>query len=311
MSKQIIPGGQTAIEAAQTYFEARRTPNTRRNYESDWRIFEEWAKGQGANTSEPRPALVGLFCAAQAQAGLSPSTIARRVSAIAYHYHERGLGIDTRHSSIKEVMRGIRNTHKNAKQPKKPITREILRSILHRNPLTRRQLRDNAVLLVGWTAAMRRSEIVGIDVEHLSFEDDGMIVNLAWSKTDESREGVEIVVPVHSDPDFCAVEAVRSWLSVAKIASGPVFRTISPQERVLDRRMSDRAVARLIKRRIGDDAGDFSGHSLRAGLVTEALDNDIDAYEVMKFARHTKIETTKMYDRRRANFQKTITRDLL
>src|SRR5690606_25025390 len=102
---------------------------------------------------------------------------------------------------------------------------------------------------------------------------DGLVVRLRRSKTDQEGAGVELGLPYGSDPLSCPVRALRAWLADSGIEAGPVFRPIDRHGRMARARLSDRAVAEVVKRcaaRAGLDAPQFAGHSLRAGLITSA-----------------------------------------
>lgn len=132
--------------------------------------------------------------------------------------------------------------------------------------------RDRALLVVGFAGAFRRSELVGLNVEDLRFEPDGLVVTIRASKTDQERAGVDLGLPFGSDPATCPVRSVRAWLALAGVGEGPVFRSVSRHGNV-GGRLSGRDVARIIKRsvtRVGLDPAMFAGHSLRAGLATSA-----------------------------------------
>jgi integrase len=59
--------------------------------------------------------------------------------------------------------------------------------------------RDRALFLVGFAGAMRRSELVALDVEHVTWTSDGMKLLIVRSKTDAEGEGegegAEIAIP--------------------------------------------------------------------------------------------------------------------
>jgi site-specific recombinase XerD len=77
--------------------------------------------------------------------------------------------------------------------------------------------------------------------------------------------------------------------------------------RVVSREALDpQSVALIVKRwcraaRI--DATLFSGHSLRAGFVTSALEDSADLFKVMDVTRHREVKTLKAYDRRAKAFK--------
>jgi site-specific recombinase XerD len=71
-------------------------------------------------------------------------------------------------------------------------------------------------------------------------------------------------------------------------------------------RLSDRSVANIVKafaHAMGLDSAIFSGHSLRSGFVTSALQAGADMLRVMDVTRHRQVNTLKTYDRRAKAFK--------
>src|SRR5271168_1390605 len=110
-----------------------------------------------------------------------------------------------------------------------------------------RGVRDRALLLLGFAGAFRRSELVALNIEDLEFCPHGLRVTIRKSKTDQEGEGTTIGIAPGSFA--CPIKAVRDWIEAAPITDGAIFRPISKTGRVLDRRLSDRAVAELVKAR--------------------------------------------------------------
>jgi site-specific recombinase XerD len=135
-------------------------------------------------------------------------------------------------------------------------------------------VRDRALLLLGFAGAMRRSELVGLDVADLAHTDDGLVVLVRKSKTDPTGVGRKIGIPFGTCPDTCPVKAVTTWLDESKVDDGPVFRRVDRYGFVSDTRLCDRPVAEVVKRSLaaaGKSARRFSGHSLRAGRRRETV----------------------------------------
>ena len=135
------------------------------------------------------------------------------------------------------------------------------------------RLRDRALLLLGFSGAFRRSELVALNVEDLEFTGDGLVVTQRRGKTNQEGAGRKIGIPFGGNPDTCRVRAVREWLDVAAIMSGPVFRSVNRHGQVEPARLSDKAVAIVVKRHApgaGVDPWRYAGHSLRAGLAPAA-----------------------------------------
>jgi integrase len=168
-------------------------------------------------------------------------------------------------------MRGIRRTLGAAKKEAPPILPEQLRAMMAALPSTPRGIRDRAMIVLGFAGAFRRSEIVALNVEDLTFTDDGLVVTVHRSKTDQEGAGSKVGIPYGSNRRTCPVRSVRAWIETADIAEGPLFRGIT-RGGITDRRASDQAVDRAVKRaaKAAKIEGDFSAHSLRAGLATSA-----------------------------------------
>jgi integrase len=141
------------------------------------------------------------------------------------------------------------------------------------DPGTMRGIRDRAILALGFAGAFRRSELVALTVADLTECPDGYRVMIRRSKTDQTGEGAEIVIP--RGLRIRPVEAVQAWLHAAGVSEGLLFRAIQRGGRVKPQGLRGVDVARAVKRyakAAGLDPAEFSGHSLRAGFVTSAAE---------------------------------------
>jgi site-specific recombinase XerD len=168
--------------------------------------------------------------------------------------------------------------------------------------------RNRALLLLGFAGAFRRSELVGLNVADLEFCEDGVKVMLRKSKTDQQGAGMVKAIPFSAPAQagYCPVRALRAWLEAAGITEGPIFRPTLRSGQVLPDALSGRAVARLVKdtaAAAGLEPSKYSGHSLRAGLVTTAILAGKSDSTIMRQTGHKKVETLYRY-RRDANLFK-------
>ncbi|OYX66433.1 MAG: integrase [Rhizobiales bacterium 32-66-11] len=127
----------------------------------------------------------------------------------------------------------------------------------------------------------------------------------------------EIEVGRGSSDATCPVVALETWLRLAKIGHGPLFRRVTGRGRdVGPDRLNDREVARLVKRTAlaagvrgdlteGEREEKFAGHSLRAGLASSA---EVDERHVQKQLGHASAEMTRRYQRRRDRFRVNLTK---
>ncbi|EPR21200.1 integrase [Agrobacterium sp. TS43] len=316
-------------DRARGYVEAASSANTRKAYAADWKHFTGWCRRQGLAYVPPSPQTIGLYitaCASgTATADRKPSsvmTIERRLSALSWNFAQRGTPLDRKDRHIATVLAGIRNTHASPPRQKEAVLPEHLIAMLEtldRGSL--RGLRDRAMLLLGFAGGLRRSEIVGLDVGRDQTEDSsgwvevldkGLLVTLrgktGWREVEIGRG---------SSDATCPVTALETWLKLAKIAHGPLFRRVTGEGKdVGPDRLADKHVARLVKQTAmaagvrgdlseSERAEKFSGHSLRAGLASSA---EVDERYVQKQLGHASAEMTRKYQRRRDRFRINLTK---
>ncbi|TIN73706.1 MAG: site-specific integrase [Mesorhizobium sp.] len=314
---------------ARDYIEAASSANTRRAYAADWKHFCAWARRQHLDVLPPDPQVVGLYITACASGKVTSdkkpnavSTVERRLSSLTWNYARRGQPLDRKDRHIATVMAGIRNKHGTPPRQKEAILPEDLIAMLETlDRGTLRGLRDRAMLLLGFAGGLRRSEIVALDVGRDQTEDGrgwieildkGMLVSLrgktGWREVEVGRG---------SSDATCPVVAVQTWLKLARIAHGPLFRRVTGQGKAVGAdRLNDQEVVRLVKRTAlaagvrgdlseGERAKLFAGHSLRAGLASSA---EVDERYVQKQLGHASAEMTRRYQRRRDRFRVNLTK---
>jgi integrase len=172
--------------------------------------------------------------------------------------------------------------------------------MLAKLPATRVGLRDRALLLLGFAGAFRRAELVGLDVRDLEFSSAGLAVTLRKSKTDQEGRSQRIGIPYGSAAQTCPVRSLQAWLETAQIADGAVLRSLDKFQRVQNRRLSDKALARIVKRRaaaVGLDPERYAGHSLRAGLATSAAAGGASERSIMNQTGHRSTSMVRRYIR--------------
>jgi integrase len=189
---------------------------------------------------------------------------------------------------VKACMRGIRRVHGTPQRQAAPILVGDLKAMVTPLGEDLRDLRDRALLLVGFAGAFRRSELVAINCTDLEWMDEGLIITLPRSKTDQDGRGRAVAIP-RGSADLCPVVALSTWLRSARIEGGSVFRAIDCHGKVYGDGLSPDSVARVIKKRaaaVGLDPARFSGHSLRAGLVTSAAAAGVPDWAIRRLTGH-------------------------
>ena len=154
---------------------------------------------------------------------LKVSTLRRRLATIAQAHRAEGHESPNRHAQVRLVWQGIRREKGVAQSHKKPALTKHIRLMVDHLPATLLGARDRALILLGFAGAMRRSELVGLDVSDLAQADEGLVVTIRKSKTDQVREGRKIGIPFGGRPETCPVRAVRAWVEASGIEDGPAL----------------------------------------------------------------------------------------
>jgi len=187
------------------------------------------------------------------------------------------------------------------------VTVPELRAMINGLPSGIRGARDQAMLLVGFAGALRRSELVGLDVAAVVQMDAGALLTLRRSKTDQEGEGRQVGIPYGSHRETCPVRSLRYWLEVSEISDGPIFRPIDRGGSVGVSQLSDRSVALIIQRaarRVNLDPTLFSGHSLRAGLATAAAAAGVAENDIARTTGHRSVSVLRRYIRTATAFDR-------
>jgi site-specific recombinase XerD len=240
------------------------------------------------------------FLADEASAGRRASTLGRRLAAIRYFHRAAGIDTPTTDEKVKAVLSGIRRTIGAAPVRKKAATADLVLGMVGGKGRSLRELRDRAILLLGFAGAFRRSELVALNVDDIEETPEGVLIMLRRSKTDQEGIGRRVAIP--RGEIACPVEALKSWLSAAGITEGAVFVRIwnKRTQRVTSRRLAARNVAAVVKAgasKLGFDPSTFGGHSLRAGFVTSAVKRGANLIKITDVTGHRSLEMLKTYSR--------------
>ena len=276
-------------------------PSTTKAYDHAWRGFVSWCDGYGLPSLPATPQTVARYLKALAETH-KPATLTQHCSAIAGAHKAAGYADPpSRSLLVHKTLTGIRRQQGTAPDAKAPLTVADLRAIVCEHlPNGLKGTRDRALLLVGFAGAFRRSELVGIDVEHVEFIPEGMVVLLPKSKTDQEGAGRKVGIPFGHSALACPVNALTAWLAAAHIDTGPVFRPVDRGGNVGADRLANRSVALLVKHyveAIGRDPRAFAGHSLRAGHATAAALAGVEERDIMRQTGHRSTAMLRRYIR--------------
>lgn len=264
-----IQRNESTEHRAQFYIQQATSDNTRRAYRQDIHHFEQWGGLLPANSQTVIRYLLDhakLF---------STRTLQRRLVALKQFHVYQGFPDPTAHPSVQKTMTGIQKTHGKPKAKAPAMRLEQLEQCIDSWSTTNsaNDARDQALLCVGFFGAFRGRELLSIQMEHLSWHDQGLTILLPKSKTDQAGEGLSVALPILHN-SICPVAALKRWLSTAEIDSGLVFPGISRWGQVRTTTMALSTLNLIIKTHAQrcqfEHSERFSSHSLRRGLATSA-----------------------------------------
>ncbi|MGL4964876.1 MAG: site-specific integrase [Inquilinus sp.] len=322
--------------------------NTRIAYGKAWRAWSEWCLGFGLDpTGEDAAAaaderwLVMHLTALSEKRSLS-TILLRRAAVVAIRKRlKRPLALDD--AEFEAFLKGLRRA-KGARPVRKAALLEpnlraaslVLTPGTHpdlvgaelagrggegrKALLDTRGVRDMALLLIGFAGGFRRSELAAFDLRDLSFSPEGLVLFVGRSKADQERHGAEVGIEAVPGSSLCAVTALRRWLEARGDAPGALFCRLDRGGNLVagaDGRLlpvDPATIARLVKRvvtRTGIEAGEFSAHSLRAGMMTAADLLGIPLEKAMEHGRWKSYASARIYRRHESLWQGNFTGRLL
>jgi site-specific recombinase XerD len=302
VAEDLVPQGQSPIsvdlrdaaEATADFIAASRAASTRKAYASDMRHFEEWCRGVSITAMPAAPETVAAYLSALATADppAKVSTIRRRAAAIAKYHRDAGHESPTAHSGVGATLAGIARKL-GARPNKKPAaTVEVLGPALRKIPADLEGLRDRALILIGFAAALRRSELVGLDLADIARHPKGIVITIRRSKTDQTGRGITKAVPFGRKlKPVAALDAWLGALAAAGVTEGPLFRGVHGPT-ILPRRLCAHQVGAIVKKRLGPQ---HSAHGLRSGYLSTASEHGASLQRMADHAGHARLDTTRSY----------------
>lgn len=277
-----------------------KADNTLKAYLADWNDFHYWCRMQNCPSLPAAPETVVNYINDLADHATA-NTAARRLSAISENHRAAGFISDNPVLSplVKSSIAAIKREKGILQNPKQPLLLEDLALLEpHFAPFGLTGIRDKALLFLGFSGAFRRSELVALQYDDLTFSKEGVMIRIKRSKGDQEGIGEQIAIPYRDNTELCAVTALERWLHHAPITSGAIFRPISKTKKVGLTQLSDKSVALIVKKYTalaGLDPKQFAGHSLRRGFATSAAQHDASERQIMKQTRHKSEKMVRRY----------------
>jgi integrase len=256
------------------------SPNTRRAYAYQLSRFTDWCAANGRTSLPATGETLAEFVSYLCDLGLSASTIEQTTAAIRTAHRVAG------HKGLPDTVaaRLVLRSHRRdrAEQGQRtrkapPITLEVLRKMIEAIPADSViGLRDRALLVLGFALMGRRSELAALNISDVEETEDGLLVTIRMSKTDQDAVGETVAIPRGTHPETDPVRVLRAWLTALGdqgVTEGPLLRSVTRWGRVGASLTTDglnRAVRAAAVRADLSNAETFTAHSLRAGGATSS-----------------------------------------
>ena len=268
--------------------------NTQRAYKADLKDFNDWCETNGQIPFPVSPETLAAYVSHLADT-CKWATINRRLAAISKLHQLNKLETPTQNRIFRIVMEGIKRT-KGIRQNQAPafklnILKQLLRDF---DTESNADLRNKALLLLGFTGAFRRSELVALNIENLDFTEDGLIVSLQKSKTNQYGDYEEKAIFYSPEAILCPIRSLKSWIQRLNKTSDALFVRVRKGDKITTDRLTDKTVNDLVKTYFGEE---FSAHSLRASFITIAKINGADDSEIMRQSKHKTSAMIQRYTR--------------
>ncbi|MDZ7896942.1 MAG: site-specific integrase [Arcicella sp.] len=268
--------------------------NTQRAYKADLKNFNDWCEMNGQIPFPVSPETLAAYVSHLAD-DCKWATINRRLAAISKLHQMNNLDTPTQNRIFRVVMEGIKRT-KGIRQKQAPAFKlNILKQLLREfDTETNANLRNKTLLLLGFTGAFRRSELVSLNVEDLTFSKEGLIVSLQKSKTNQYGDNEEKAIFYSPEAVLCPVRTLKNWIERMNKTSDALFVRVRKGDKLTTDRLTDKTVNDLVKTYFGNE---FSAHSLRASFITIAKINGADDSEIMRQSKHKTSAMIQRYTR--------------
>jgi integrase len=300
------PELEDLMEEAIDYHEKALSENTRRAYRRGWEDFAQFCEEHDFPLVPSTEQAVVLFLTERARS-LSPSTLNQRLAAIQHVHDQRDEKSPTRSKAVRNVMRGIRREEDHAPRQAKPLLSEDVKAMvdtLHCDSGTRpkrlRALRNRALILIGFAGAFRRSELAALRREDVEERPNGLLVTIPESKTDQEGTGQQVAIH-RVGGAYCPVGALKTWMETTGIDSGPLFRGVRQNGRLRPNAVTGKTVGTVVRDAAEaaglPDTDRITGHSLRAGHITQASKNDVPDGLIQAHSRHKSDRAFREYVR--------------
>ena len=279
------------IVQRETYHSKAKAANTRKSYSDSWRLFWKFCQSVAPQTQHSNLSTdhLWLYILDMKHRDLKISTIQTRIAGIKFMVTYLNLDPQFDYDKIAGPLEGLYREIGGQKEGQRPILQNSLHQIIDAiGPgYSARQVQDRALILLTWHTAIRREESCNLEWADLDFKENGLIVRIRKSKTDQTSEGQSVGVIARTDK-YCPIQHLLEWKGMCG-GVGSVWRTIGGQNKITEQPLTVKQLYTRIKKyctAVGLDPKEHSPHSLRSGVLTQGAINGASMVMLQKQSRH-------------------------
>ena len=284
--------GLTPVDAARISeaLAAARTDGTRRLYDVVWGQWQRWCAERGVVAVPADPLTVCAYLTERAEAGRATGTLDMACTVIRHVHRTTGAVDPIASEAVRQVRRGLRRTYGAApRRLARPLSVAEIRQIVGGiDRTTPHGIRDAAIILLGYASAMRRAELVALDLADVEHKPAGLLLHIRQSKTDPEGHGQQVAVAHGQHALTDPVAALKAWRTIRGDAPGALFTRIWGSS-ISAQRLSGHVPARMLRARaeaVGLDGARITAHSMRAGHATAAALAGVPLDRIAAQTRH-------------------------
>lgn len=254
--------------------------STRRVYGSKWEGFATWCAEHNRTALPATPETLTEYIGHLCRIGKGPATVEQAIATIrSVHKHAGHKGHPDTTAALL-VLKDHRRTWAlnggRVRQASVVVIDPLRRMVETCDGGTRSDLRDRAIIVLGFTMMARRSELSALNIADLTQTPDGWEVFIRQSKTDQEARGETVAVPYGTHPDTDPVRVVHAWLAALAeygIVEGALLRQINRHGQIRGRLSGkgiSEALVKRARRAVLSQPERYTAHGLRAGGATAA-----------------------------------------
>ena len=290
----------TAGDALDQFLRSCHAPSTQATYASQQRQFQEFCRMLGAPSAAAcfTHDVLAAWVMGRSTHGYKLSTIELGIHAVSHLAQQHGVHLSCTAQPLKSALQAAARKRGSSPIRKLPILLSTLRQLAASDSSSWIAARDSAFYILSWHGMLRGSETAALQWQHISVEQQGIVLFIASSKTDQAGEGQFVFLHSHPDSSICPLRAVHRLSCMTPMGSltGPVFKTYQHSSQQLRKAtMLTRLHRRLQSIGLPSHLQHMFGlHSLRSGGATAAAQQQVPERLIKIHGRWTS-DTVRVY----------------